>query len=92
MLEFICSLYKMSSPFVAMKDAVTQAVTNKKFLIVLAVTGIFIAVAFWVYNTYVAPKLNPEFDANKEFIQPSGDEDGENAKDATVYMFYTDSL
>ena len=90
MLEFICSLYKMSSPFVAMKDTVTQAVTNKKFLIVLTVTGIFIAVAFWVYNTYVAPKLNPEFDANKEFIQPSdGDGDGD-AKEAVVYMFYTD--
>ena len=80
----------MSSPLIAMKNTITESITNKKFLLVFAVTGIFIAVAFWVYNTYVAPKLNPEFDANKEFIQPKNGDGSDDTAEATVYMFYTD--
>ena len=49
------------------KHTVMQAVTNKKFLIILFLLTLFIALAFWVYTTYIAPKLNPEYKDNKEF-------------------------
>ena len=56
------------------KHTVMQAVTNKKFLIILFLLTLFIALAFWVYTTYIAPKLNPEYKDNKEFIGDGGDE------------------
>ena len=70
------------------KHTVMQAVTNKKFLIILVLLILFIALAFWVYTTYVAPKLNPEYKDNKEFIS-SGDDEGA-VTNANIYAFYTD--
>jgi len=69
------------------KHTVMQAVTNKKFLVILFLLTLFIALAFWVYTTYVAPKLNPEYKDNKEFIG-GGDEDAVTT--ANIYAFYTD--
>ena len=40
---------------------------NKKFIIILFVVTIFIAVAFFVYNTYISPKIDPDYVPNKEF-------------------------
>lgn len=79
----------MSSVFNNVKEALTQAVTNKKFLIILVVIGIFIAIAFWVYTTYIAPKLQPDFADNKEFVSESASGDND-ISDAQIYMFYTD--
>ena len=70
------------------KHTIMQAVTNKKFLIILFLLTVFIALAFWVYITYVAPKLNPEYKDNKEFIGGGGDEDA--VTNANIYAFYTD--
>ena len=79
----------MSGIINSVRDTVTQAVTNKNFLMILVVTAIFIAIAFWVYTKYVAPKLQPDFADNKEFISESaGGED--SVTDAQIYMFYTD--
>jgi len=69
------------------KHAVIHAVTNKKFLVIVFLLIVFIALAFWVYTTYVAPKLNPEYKANKEFI---GNEDKDAVTNANIYAFYTD--
>ena len=41
---------------------------------------IFLAVAFYVYNTYIAPKINPDFVPNREFKS-----EGE-IKEATLYF------
>ena len=70
------------------KHTVMQAVTNKKFLIILFLLTLFIALAFWVYTTYIAPKLNPEYKDNKEFISDGGDEVA--VTNANIYAFYTD--
>jgi len=78
----------MSEMLTNAKHTVMQAVTNKKFLIILVLLILFIALAFWVYTTYVAPKLNPEYKDNKEFIS-SGDDEGA-VTNANIYAFYTD--
>jgi len=69
------------------KKTIMSAATNKKFLIILFLLILFIALAFWVYTTYIAPKLNPEYKDNKEFVG-GGDEDV--VKNATIYAFYTE--
>ena len=60
----------MSTMMSNVKNTVMQAVTNKKFIIIIVLLALFIGLAFWVYTTYVAPKLNPEYKDNKEFIDP----------------------
>ena len=61
-------------------DRVKGLLFNKKFLIIMVIVVIFLAVAFYVYNTYIAPRINPDFVPNREF------DDGD-AKDATLYFF-----
>ena len=72
---------------------VAQIVTNKKFIIVAAVAALFIGLAFWVYYSYIAPRLEPSFVANKEFVSEDGaaaaGEDGAG-KEAELYLFCTD--
>jgi len=80
----------MSEMVSNVKHTVMQAVTNKKFLIILGLLTLFIALAFWVYTTYIAPKLNPEYKDNKEFIGADGANSEDAVKTATIYAFYTD--
>jgi thiol-disulfide isomerase/thioredoxin len=56
---------------------------SKKFVIIIVLIAIFIGAALFVYNKFVAPKLNPTFIENREFTtqQPS-----EN--NATLYFIY----
>ena len=65
-------------------NAVKGILFNKKFIIILVVTAIFIGVAFWVYTTYVAPSINPEYVPNREFT------DGDGSSTADLYMFSVD--
>ena len=64
-------------------DKVKGLLFNKKFLIIMVVVVIFLAVAFYVYNTYVAPRINPDFVPNREF-------DDDDVKNATLYFFSVD--
>jgi len=60
---------------------------SKKFLIIMVIVVIFLGVAFYVYNTYVAPRINPDFVPSREF------DDGNNSSDvtdATMYFFSVD--
>lgn len=57
---------------------------KKKLIIILVVLVIFIGLAYYVYNNHVAPKLNPDFVANKELVQE------ESGSDAELYLFYTE--
>ena len=56
---------------------------NKKFIIILVVAAIFIGVAFWVYTTYIAPSIDPEYVPNREFTD-------ETSNSANLYMFSVD--
>ena len=58
---------------------------NPKFLFIIVLLAIFISLAFFVYNKYVAPKLNPDFVPNKEFVQKDSDVD-----EAILYYFRVD--
>ena len=65
-------------------NAVKGMLFYKKFIIILVVTAIFIGVAFWVYTTYVAPSINPDYVPNREFT------DGEGSNTADLFMFSVD--
>jgi hypothetical protein len=56
---------------------------NKKVIIILIVAAIFIGVAFWVYTTYIAPSIDPEYVPNREFTD-------ETSNSANLYMFSVD--
>ena len=58
---------------------------NKKFIIYLVLIALFIGIAFYVYNSYVAPKLNPDFVPNREFTNDDGD-----GSTAEIYLFAVD--
>ena len=64
-------------------SAVKGILFNKKFIIILVVTAIFIAVAFWVYTTYIAPSIDPEYVPNREFTD-------ETSSNAELFMFSVD--
>ncbi len=65
-------------------NAVKGILFNKKFIIILVVTAIFIGVAFWVYTTYIAPSISPDYVPNREFT------DGEGSNTAELFMFSVD--
>ena len=67
------------------KARVADLVSNRKFLIILICTAIFICAAVYVYKTYVTPKLNPSYVENKEYIN-KGDAPPPSAD---IYFFYT---
>lgn len=64
-------------------STIKNIIFNKKFIIILFVVTIFLAVAFYVYNTYIAPKIDPDYVPNREFTDTSSD--SESAAD--LYFF-----
>ena len=66
-------------------DTVRGYIFNKKFIIILVLIAIFIGIAFYVYNSYIAPRINPDFVPNREFT--SGGSDNNFAE---FYLFSVD--
>ena len=58
---------------------------NKKVLIVIGCSAIFICAAIFVFLTYVKPKLNKQYVANKEFTKTDSNFDSQS----DLYFFYT---
>lgn len=56
--------------------------STKKFIIIFLLISLFLGAAFYVYNKYVAPKLNPNFVANREFTQ------NQPMETAEIYLIY----
>jgi len=56
---------------------------SKKFVIIIVLIAIFIGAAIFVYNKFVAPKLNPKFVENREFTDKPP-----KSSDATLYFIY----
>jgi len=67
-------------------NKIISTVYNKKFFMIIILIAAFIALALYVYNTYVAPRLQPTFVPNREFV-PEGDE---AISSATIYFFSAD--
>jgi thiol-disulfide isomerase/thioredoxin len=69
------------------KEQIKNMVFNKNFLMILGLVVLFIALAIYIYKEYVAPRMNPSYVANKEFVS---EQDGDGDKDvADLYLFYT---
>ena len=67
------------------KENLTNLVYSKKFLVIVVIAALFTGIAFYYYNSYVAPRMDPKFATNKEFIKKEeGHEDS-----VEVYYFYT---
>jgi len=50
-------------------EAIKYQFSSKKFLIIIILISLFLGAAFYVYNNYIAPRLNPKFVSNREFTQ-----------------------
>ena len=72
-----------------MSDTMNKAMANKKMLFILIIAALFIALAYYVYVTYVVPKLNPDYVPNKEYIDNTYGADGQDGKSAEVLLFHT---
>ena len=62
-----------------------KIVSNKKFLVILILTSIFIVAAMYTYRKYVIPRINAQYVSNKEYI-----EDSDSVETADLYLFYTE--
>lgn len=56
---------------------------SHKILIVLFLAALFIGVAFYIYTTYISPKINPDYVENKEILNQKQPDEVE------LYFFYT---
>ena len=67
----------------SLSQSVKGMLFNKKFIMILVVTTILLGVAFYIYNTYISPRINPDFVANREFDQ-------KDEGYADIYLFAVD--
>lgn len=74
-----------------MVGAFKNSVNSKKSIGLAIFAGLLLIVAYYVFKTYLYPKLNPTYVSNKEF-QQSQDKTVETRKEpdiAKIYYFYT---
>lgn len=57
---------------------------NTRTIIILVLVALFIAISVYIYNTYVEPRLNPTYVANKEFTEQ------QSGKEAELLFFFTE--
>ena len=67
------------------KNKLLSFTPNQNTFIIIGVSLLFIGVAIYVYKSYIQPKLNPNYVANKEFVSADEDE-----KEAEVLFFHTE--
>lgn len=78
------TLRNMTAPLNSKMDTIKGVLFNKKFIVILLLIALFLAIAFYVYNNYIAPRINPDFVANREF------KEGEDSDVAELYLFHVD--
>jgi thiol-disulfide isomerase/thioredoxin len=69
-----------------MLDKIKNVISNTNFLFILGLSLIFLGLAFYVYNSYIAPKINPDYVPNDEFNSTNK----KKTNYATIYLFSTD--
>jgi thiol-disulfide isomerase/thioredoxin len=65
-------------------DSIKEKFSSKKFVIIIILIALFLGAAFYVYNTYIAPRLNPKFVSNREFTQQ------ETIDNTELYFIFAD--
>ena len=71
-----------------LRVSLVNKITSPKFLIIIGLIAGFVALALFVYNKYVAPRLNPDFVPNKEFIHTESSDGG--LDNGILYYFRAD--
>lgn len=61
---------------------------NAKSILILLLLILFVSISYYIYNSYVKPRINPSYISNKEFL-PKSDERKE-LEYVEVILFYTD--
>ena len=69
-----------------LKEMVSNIVYSKKFLLVIFMAALLTVLAFFIYNYYVAPRLNPTFVENKELMGV----DSMDINEVDIYYFFTE--
>ena len=64
-------------------DRIRSVLFSKKFILIMFLIVLFIGIAFYVYTTYIAPRINPDFVPNREF-------DDRDTGVADLYLFAVD--
>lgn len=70
----------------SLKENVSELFSNKRFLVILVIAGIFIAAAVYTYRNVLKPRMDNAFVPNSEFVQ----ETGALNESADLYYFYTE--
>lgn len=70
-----------------MLDFFKNLFANKKFLVIIFLTILFVVIAYFTYRKYVLPRLESKYVANEEFVKKDAPE--ETMGDVTLYFFYT---
>ena len=89
MREIINSFYKIDDYvyIYIMLDTIKQKLSalagSRKILLVLFIAAIFIGIAFYLYTTYISPKVDPSYVENKEILSDQPDQE------VVLYFFYT---
>ena len=61
---------------------------NGRSILVSLLLLLFVGISYYIYNSYVKPRLNPSYISNKEFLPKT--EDIREQEYAEVILFYTD--
>jgi thiol-disulfide isomerase/thioredoxin len=67
----------------SLKKYIFELFKNKKFLMIMFLSIVFIGLAVYVYNNYIVPRMQPSYIENKEL-----QEDVVEDKEAELYFFY----
>tara|TARA_B100000795_G_scaffold49667_1_gene32633 strand:+ start:1559 stop:2026 length:468 start_codon:yes stop_codon:yes gene_type:complete len=67
-----------------MESVKNMKFSSKKFMMIIILIAIFLGAAFYVYNKYIAPRLDPTFVSNREFTSQ------EAAHNAELYFMFAE--
>ncbi len=68
----------------------SQLFSSSKFWIITGLAVLFIGVAFYIYQNYILPRLEPTFVTNAELDDNQSGIDGRGEPYAEIYFFHTE--
>ena len=72
------------------KEKLKDTFKSKKSIMLIFVAAILLMVGLYYIKTYVYPKLNPKYVANKEFVTKDDEVQQKKLETAELLYFYTD--
>lgn len=67
-----------------LQNILHNVMTNKYFFIILGTSFLFLLLAYYIYRSYIVPRLNATYVENKEILHTSPE------KEAELFLFYAD--